>query len=162
MPSRVSLVKFFALQFRKGISRRMDKFESINQVNPIGSELASELKVFVTEALNCISKVLNLKHGISIDCKSHIDQLQCSLIKFKSLTHNLTSGTFAICEDDANPWSILTNDCQHFINQFWMTCDFYWASKGLPFRPTDRKLKFQFLKAVIHYSESVNTKRFTP
>ena len=60
LPSRVSLVKFFALQFRKGISRRMDKFESINQVNPIGSELASELKVFVTEALNCISKVLNL------------------------------------------------------------------------------------------------------
>jgi hypothetical protein len=162
LPSRVSLVKFFALKFRKEISQRMDEFESINQDSPIGSELASELKVFVFEALNCINKVLCLKNGISTDCKNHIDKLQRSLIKFKSVTQKLTNGTFAIDEDDANPWAILTRDCQHFINQFWMTCDLYWASKELPFRPTDRELKFKFLKTVIHYSETVNPKRFPP
>jgi hypothetical protein len=162
LPSRVSLVKFFALKFRKEISQRMDEFESINQDSPIGSELASELKVFVTEVLNCINKVLSLKSGISTDCKNHIDKLQLSLIKFKSVTQKLTGGTFAIYKDDTNPWAILTSDCQHFINQFWMTCDLYWASKELPFRPTDRELKFNFLKAVIHYSETVNPKRFPP
>ena len=162
LPSRVYLVKFFALKFRKEISQRMDEFESINQDSPIGSELISELKVFVTQALNCIDKVLSLKNGISTDCKNHIDQLQRSLMKFKSITQKLTNGTFAIYEDDANPWAILTSDCQHFINQFWMTCDLYWASKELPFRPTDRELKFKFLKTVIHYSETVSPKRFPP
>jgi len=162
LPSRVWLVKFFALKFRKEISQRMDEFESINQDSPIGSELASELKVFVTEALSCINIVLSLKNGISTDCKNHIDKLLRSLIKFKSVTQKLTNGTFAIYEDGTNPWAILASDCQHFINQLWMTCDLYWASKELPFRPTDMDLKFNFLKAVIHYSETVNPKRFPP
>ena len=161
-PSRVSLVIFFALKFRKEISQRMDEFESINQDSPIGSELASELKIFVTEALNCINKVLSLKNGLSKECRSQIDQLQRSLMKFKSSTQNLTNSTFTSSENDMNPWVILVHDCQHFINQFWMTYDLFWATKKLPFRPTDRDVKFKFLKAVIHYSETVNPKRFPP
>ena len=162
LPTRVSLVKSFAMIFQKEISQRMDEIVFIHQNTPIGSELASELKIFVNEALKCIHKVLSLKNGITTDCKSHIDELQRSLMKFKSSTQYLTSNNFTSGEDGANPWAILIDDCQHFINQFWMTCDLIWASKKPPFRPTDRELKYEFLKTVAHYDETGHNKKFPP
>jgi hypothetical protein len=162
LPTKVSLVKVFGKIFHKEISQRVDEISSIHRINNIDSELAFELKVLVNESYKCINKVMSLKNGISRECKGQIDQLQNSLMKFKFFTQNLTSSTFTINEDDLNPWEILAHDCQHFINQFWMTCDLYWASKRLPFRPTERELKLEFLKAVIHYSETVNSKRFPP
>jgi hypothetical protein len=124
--------------------------------------MAFELQVFIYDALNCINKILNLKNGITVECKAHVEQLKSSLAKFKSVTQNLTKTNITRDENSMNPLVILTDDCQHFINQFWMTCDLYWASKNLPFRPTDRLLKLDFLKAVIHYSASVNAEKFPP
>ena len=162
LPTRVSLVKIFAFIFQKELSQRMDEIESIHKSIPIGSEIAFELQVFVHDALNCINKILNLKNGITVECKAHVEQLNNSLVKFKSATQHLTKANIRIDANGTNPLVILTDDCQHFINQFWITCDLYWASKKLPFRPTDRLLKLEFLTAVIYYSESVNTEKFPP
>jgi hypothetical protein len=162
LPSKVTLVKIFASEFKKEISQRIDEIQSIHQSIPLDSEMAFELKVFVNDSFKCINKVLSLKSGISTQCKSHIDELQRSLTNFKSSPRYAINANFKREEGEESPWVILTNDCQHFIHQFWMTCDMFWASKKLPFRPTDRAIKHEFLKAVIQYSAEFKTEKFPP
>lgn len=89
------------------------------------------------------------------ELKQAIDQFRLKLESFGK-DGCLTNRNFFIILDE------LANELDTFVFQFDATCDLLWASKALPFRPTDRDLKKRFLDAVIYYCDERKTEKFPP
>lgn len=159
-PSKVSLVKAFALLFQNSISTRLDALLAFDSEVLKDHGIPDKVAVFVINAQGCIEMIFNIKNGITRSCKERVVELKGA---HDQLSDFVLSHQTQIAHSDSRvlgELNLLLKSCMLFIHQFEQTCTLVWDLASMPNRPVDRELKGKFLRAIIEYQKKNDTDRF--
>ena len=161
-PTRLAIINTFAGIADLRLSLLVHYIYSNYTVDLERLPCLDELEKLIDDFFQLAQVIYESKFKVTPKTRSDVAAMKKAIDEFRSLIESFygyepqTNKAFVSDLDE------LAGQLHTFVFQFDATCDLLWASKALPFRPTDRDLKKRFLDAVIYYCDERKTEKFPP
>jgi hypothetical protein len=163
-PSRLKIIKIFTSVFDLKLSLLVHEIYTSHANEVQNPELKDHLERLIDDIFCTVGEIYETKIRVAkktrvqiTEIKKSVDQLCRILDRCVQAERQLNQSKYF--SSAIKSLALLVDD---FVFQFDATCDLIWASKDLPFRPTNRDLKKRVLDAVIHYCDENKKEKYPP
>jgi hypothetical protein len=163
-PPRLKIIKTFTGIFDLQFSLIVHEIYTSHANELRGSELQNYLERLIDELFFAVDEIYESKVRVAQKTRLKIAEIRQSVDQFRSELEWCEQAKHHSDQSKSFLSSIkeLARLADDFVSQFDATCDLIWASKDLPYRPTNRDLKKQVLDAVIHYCDEHKKEKYPP